>query len=189
MGSLAVDELELDVADRRAMTCDTFTVDTRGFTATSYFDRERLVFFSVPYDKGWSATGNGQPARVEKVNIGFMAVRIPAGPVTIRFGYTTPGLIPGAVCSVASLALLGLYLLIAARVKPCPVPPQDYDPAFYLERPQAPRFVPGEFDQRLGEDEPSPPPQPEDPPQGTDLPLPEDQEIKDTDETERSDTP
>ena len=189
MGSLAVDELELDVADRRAMTCDTFTVDTRGFTATSYFDRERLVFFSVPYDKGWSATVNGQPARVEKVNIGFMAVRIPAGPVTIRFGYTTPGLIPGAVCSVASLALLGLYLLIAARVKPCPVPPQDYHPAFYLERPQAPRFVPGEFDQRLGEDEPSPPPQPEDPPQGTDLPLPEDQEIKDTDETERSDTP
>ncbi len=189
MGSLAVDELELDVADRRAMTCDTFTVDTRGFTATSYFDRERLVFFSVPYDKGWSATVNGQPARIEKVNIGFMAVRVPAGPVTIRFGYTTPGLIPGAVCSVASLALLGLYLLIAARVKPCPVPPQDYDPAFYLERPRAPRFVPGEFDQRLGEDEPSPPPQPEDPPQGTDLPLPEDQEIKDTDETERSDTP
>ena len=123
------------------------------------------------------------------VNIGFMAVRVPAGPVTIRFGYTTPGLIPGAVCSVASLALLGLYLLIAARVKPCPVPPQDYDPAFYLERPRVPRFVPGEFDQRLGEDEPSPPPQPDDPPQGTDLSLSEDEEIKDTDETERSDTP
>lgn len=156
MGGLAIDELELDVADRRMMTCDSFTVDTRGFTATADFDRERLVFFSVPWDKGWSATVNGAPARVEQVNIGFMAVRVPAGPVTIRFDYTTPGLRTGAMISGVSLALLLLYLLIAARVKPCPIPDQSFDPGFYLERPRLPRFIPGEFDQRLGEEDPEP---------------------------------
>lgn len=164
MGGLAVDEMELDVADRRMMTCDSFTVDTRGFTAAADFDRERLVFFSVPYDKGWSATVNGLPARVEQVNVGFMAVRVPAGPVTIRFDYRTPGLLHGAVCSGISLALLAAYLLIASRMRPCPIPDQGYDPAFYLERPRRPRFVEGEFDRRLGEEEPEGDEPPADPP-------------------------
>ena len=170
-GALAVDELELDVADRRTMLCDSFTVDTKGFTATADFDRERLVFFSVPYDKGWSATVNGAPARVEKVNVGFMAVRVPAGPVTIRFDYLTPGLLPGAITTGVSLVLLLLYLLIAARVRPGPIPSQ-YDPGFYLERPRRPRFTEGEFDLRLGE-EPTPKadkPSPADPQQGTAVP-------------------
>ena len=153
-GGLAIDELEQDVADRARMTCESFVTDTKGFTATANFDRERLVFFSVPYDKGWSATVNGQPAAVEQVNIGFMAVRVPAGPVSIRFDYTTPGLIPGALCSVLSLLLLGVFLLAARWVKPCPIPPQDYDPDFWLERSRRPRFAEGEFDQRLGEDKP-----------------------------------
>lgn len=150
-GDLAADSLELDVADRSRMACDSFTIDNRGFTATADFDRERLVFFSVPYDKGWSAAVNGRPVDIEEVNVGFMAVRVPAGEVTIRFDYTTPGLIPGAVCSGVSLLLLGLFLLVARLAKPCPVPPQDYDPDFYLEHPRRPRFAEGEFDQRLGE--------------------------------------
>ena len=160
-GELAADQLELYVADRSMMTCDSFTVDTRGFTATTSFGKERLVFFSVPYDKGWSATVNGQPAMVERVNIGFMAVRVPAGAAEIRFDYTTPGLREGAVFSLGSLALLVAYLLVAARMKPCPVPDQGYDPELWLERPRYPRFAQGEFDHRLGEEAPEPEGEPE----------------------------
>ena len=152
-GGLAADELELDVADRLMMTCDSFTIDQKGFTAVANFGRERLVFFSVPWDKGWTATVNGEPAKIEKANIGFMAVRVPAGEAVIRFDYQTPGLVPGAVCSLVSLGLLVVYLLLAGRGRPCPLPSRDYDPAFYLERPRRPRFYPGEFEERL-EDKP-----------------------------------
>ena len=152
-GGLAADELELDVADRSMMTCDSFVIDRKGFTATANFGRERLLFFSVPWDKGWTATVNGEPARIEKANIGFMAVRVPAGEAVIRFDYLTPGLVPGAVCSLVSLALLLVFLFLAGRGQPCPLPSRDYDPAFYLERPQRPRFLPGEFEERL-EDKP-----------------------------------
>ena len=154
-GGLAADEMELDVRDRSMMTCDSFAVDTDGFTATANFGRERLVFFSVPWDKGWSATVNGKPVPIEKVNIGFMAVRVPAGEAVIRFDYRTPGLAAGAVCSGVCLVLLAVFLLIAGRMKPCPIPSQSYDPAFYLERPRQPEFLPGEFRERLG-DEPPP---------------------------------
>ncbi len=154
-GGLAADELELDVADRAMMACDSFDVDTRGFTARANFGRERLVFFSVPWDKGWSATVNGKPVQIERANIGFMAVRVPAGEAVIRFDYRTPGLIPGAIASGASLVLLAVFLLVVRWTKPCPVPPQGYDPAFYLERPRRPSFLPGEFEERL-EDKPSP---------------------------------
>ena len=135
------------------MTCDSFVIDRKGFTATANFGRERLLFFSVPWDKGWTATVNGEPARIEKANIGFMAVRVPAGEAVIRFDYLTPGLVPGAACSLVSLALLLGFLFLAGRGQPCPLPSRDYDPAFYLERPQRPRFLPGEFEERL-EDKP-----------------------------------
>ncbi len=148
-GGLAADQMEQDVADRAMMTCDSFEIDNRGFTATCNFGTERLVFFSVPYDAGWSATVNGEPALIEKVNVGFMSVRVPAGETEIRFEYMTPGLIPGAICSGVCLVLLVLYLVIASRMKPCPVPPQDYDPAFYLERPARPVFQDGEFQEKL----------------------------------------
>ncbi len=103
------------VEERRTMTCDTFTIDNRGFTATSNLDEERLMFFSVPYDEGWSATVNGQPVVIEKANIGFMAVRVPAGEATIRFTYLAPGLIPGLIVSAGGLAILIFYLIWARK--------------------------------------------------------------------------
>ena len=104
-----------DCLDRRSMSCSSFSRDNGGFSAVFTSDRERLVFFSVPYESGWSATVNGEPAQVEKVNVGFMAVKVPAGTSEIRFDYSTPGLRFGAVVSVAGVLILILYLRLARR--------------------------------------------------------------------------
>ncbi|MBC8546605.1 YfhO family protein [Clostridiaceae bacterium NSJ-31] len=105
-----------DVDARRSMACSDFTRDNLGFTATCNFDQPRLVFFSVPYEAGWSATVNGEEAQVEKVDIGFMAVRVPAGACEIRFDYMTPGLLPGlAVSGGAILVLLAYWLFFRSR--------------------------------------------------------------------------
>ena len=74
------------------MACSDFTYDSYGFTAHYTSDKERLVFFSVPYESGWTATVNGEPVDIENVNIGFMAVKVPAGTSgnTISLSNTRP---------------------------------------------------------------------------------------------------
>ena len=113
--SLNASGMEEAVEERRQYTCDTFAFDRTGFTATCDLDEDVLMFFSVPYDSGWSATVNGEPVVIEKASVGFMAVRVPAGEAEIRFEYMTPGLIPGAFVSAGGLVLLGVYLLVMRR--------------------------------------------------------------------------
>ncbi len=96
---------------------NTFTVDNGGFTSTVNLERENLVFYSVPYEDGWSATVDGEPVKVEKANVGFMAVRVPAGEHTVRFDYMTPGLITGAMVTLASAVILAGYMLICIKLK------------------------------------------------------------------------
>lgn len=98
--------------DRRQEVCDTFSTTGHGFTSTIDLSRENLVFFSVPYESGWSATVDGSPVQVEQVNNGFMAVLVPAGAHTIKFTYQTPGLTAGALLTGISLAAFfaGMWL-------------------------------------------------------------------------------
>lgn len=109
-------QFEQDCAERAVTAASSFTVDNDGFTAVTSLEQENYVFFSVPYEAGWSAEVNGQPAEIRQVNVGFMAVLCPAGAnITIRFTYETPGLRVGASISAAGLLLLAVYLLCAIR--------------------------------------------------------------------------
>ena len=91
---------------------DEFTWDSHGFTSKITLDKPELVFFSVPYSKGWSAEVNGEPTKIEKVSYGFMAVPVQNGENTITFRYSTPYLKEGLIISVSALALFVLYMVI-----------------------------------------------------------------------------
>ena len=108
--SFSNDEYFADCTQRKSMACSSFSHDNTGFTAKITTTKDRLVFFSVPYEKGWSATVNGQAVTVEKVSVGFMAVRVPSGSSTIRFNYTTPGLKVGILVGLSGILLFILYL-------------------------------------------------------------------------------
>lgn len=105
-----------DTQARKRETCSSFTTDNKGFSAQIDLSKDNLVYFSVPYEKGWSATVNGQPVEIEQVNIGFMAVKCEAGANEIRFEYKTPGLQTGCIASIAGLVLFALYLLLSRRL-------------------------------------------------------------------------
>ena len=106
------DAFRYDVDRRRESAAYSFATDNRGFTAKSRLSKESLMFFSVPWEAGWSATVNGQPAQIERVDIGFMAVHVPAGDVTIRFDYMTPGLLLGLVTTGSALVVLAAYMVL-----------------------------------------------------------------------------
>ncbi len=113
---LTTDGLEKDAKNRRKNSCHSFVTDNHGFTAKINTPTEELVFFSVPFEKGWSASVNGKEAEIEKVNAGFMAVRVPKGESTIRFDYKTPGLRAGALLTLLGFVLLALYMLFMKKV-------------------------------------------------------------------------
>lgn len=107
------DELAEVCAARNEETCSSYVTDNRGFTAKITPSKNTLVFFSVPYDEGWTATVNGKAVDVEKVNVGFMAVPVEAGKENvIRFEYTTPGLYVGIMLSAGGFLILLFYYLI-----------------------------------------------------------------------------
>ncbi|MDR1892217.1 MAG: YfhO family protein [Oscillospiraceae bacterium] len=105
------DAYAADCMARKAAAAYYFSRDNSGFTSKINLPKANLVFYSVPYEEGWTATVDGEPVTVEKVNKGFMAVPVPAGDHTIRFNYATPGLKPGLWVSFGSLVLLVAYVL------------------------------------------------------------------------------
>ena len=109
------DAYAADCAARRAGAVAEFTATDTGFTAHTNYDTDELVFFSVPYDDGFTATVNGAPAGVEKVDDGLMAVYAPAGENKIEFTYHTPGLKLAAGINAAALVLYGVYLAILRK--------------------------------------------------------------------------
>lgn len=87
-----------------------FSVNKKGFTAISTFDSERLVMFSVPFDKGWSAYIDGEEVGIEKINGGFMALRVPSGISEISFEYHTPGATAGIILTIAGVLISAAYI-------------------------------------------------------------------------------
>ena len=95
-------------------SCSDFKYTKDGFTATyNNTGDDNLLFFSVPYSEGFTATVNGEAVDVEKVNYGFMAVKVPANTkCDIVFTYETPGFSQGVMISLCALGAFVIYLSI-----------------------------------------------------------------------------
>ncbi|MGN0669952.1 MAG: YfhO family protein, partial [Oscillospiraceae bacterium] len=107
----------LDAKDKIKNGVIQFSVTKDGFTAKTRYDSEKLVCFSVPYCKGWSAEINGEPAEVDKINGGLCGIRVPEGLCEITFTYKTPGLNIGIICTVAGILLFAIYMVIVKLTK------------------------------------------------------------------------
>ncbi|MEG2054705.1 MAG: YfhO family protein, partial [Oscillospiraceae bacterium] len=88
-----------------------------GFTAKINLPKKNLVFFSIPYDKGFTATVNGKKVPVEKVSAGMMAVECDKGDNDIRFVYTPMGVKLGNILSIIGVCGLVIYILISQNYK------------------------------------------------------------------------
>ena len=124
--SISDEDLTYDCQQLSQTAATEFKTDKNGFTATVSRDKPNLVFFSIPYDKGWSATVNGKPVEIEKVNVGFMAVEVPEGESTVRFDYETPGLITGLGVTICAALIMLIYLVIWLFISRKNAPQVDY---------------------------------------------------------------
>ncbi len=111
--SLTNEAMAIDAAALSKTAADSFSIDSNGFSATVTRDKKSLVFFSVPYDEGWTATVNGKAVEVEKVNAGFMAVAVDEGVSQIRFDYKNTGFALGVSVTLGAVAIFIIYMLIS----------------------------------------------------------------------------
>ncbi|MBR5521284.1 MAG: YfhO family protein [Oscillospiraceae bacterium] len=94
-----------DVTKRRNLSAYYFQQTDDGFQCKINLNQPNLVFFSVPYDTGFTAWVNGEKTEIEKVNYGLCAVYAPAGDNEIIFTYRTPGLTIGITTTVIGWAV------------------------------------------------------------------------------------
>jgi uncharacterized membrane protein YfhO len=107
---------------RKKSACQKFEFTKNGFEAElDNKGKDNLLFFSVPYDEGWSAYVNGKKTDIVKCDFGFMAVRVPGNTKSkIVFKYNIYGFDIGIIITSACGIMFFMYaalLMIFGRKK------------------------------------------------------------------------
>jgi uncharacterized membrane protein YfhO len=63
-------------------------------------DKKKILFFSMPQDKGWTVKVDGKVAEILKVNIGLAGILLSPGDHEIEMIYNTPYLKEGMIISI-----------------------------------------------------------------------------------------
>ena len=70
---------------------------------------ETSIFFTIPYDRGWSAYQNGKKIQIQQVQTGFMKIDVPEGEGTITLSFIPKGFVAGASCSLIAIIVFIFY--------------------------------------------------------------------------------
>ena len=117
LNDLHYDSYTQDCADRRAHSCSVFQMNNAGFHAEITLEKANLVFFSVPYDDGFTAYVNGEKTDILQVDEGLMAVLCPAGTSSIDFVYQAAGLSASRVVTAVAIPVWVVYVAYFVRRK------------------------------------------------------------------------
>ena len=117
LNDLHYDSYTQDCADRRAHSCSVFQMNNAGFHAEITMDKANIVFFSVPYDDGFTAYVNGEKTDILQVDEGLMAVLCPAGASSIDFVYQAAGLSASRVVTAVAIPVWVVYVACFVRRK------------------------------------------------------------------------
>ena len=110
------DEISQAIKQNNANIIEIQEMDSKGFRAYTSLDEERYAFFSVPYDKGWTAYVNGEEREIIKTS-GLMSVLLNSGENRIEFKYEIPGFKAGIMICLVSLVISTAYIYYDRKKK------------------------------------------------------------------------
>jgi membrane protein YfhO len=73
---------------------------------------EKIMVFSIPYDKGWKANVDGKESPIHLVDFGLMGIMLPKGDHTVALDFYPPYLTTGIIISLLALCLYAAALLL-----------------------------------------------------------------------------
>lgn len=112
--ALPVDEkIDREIADeKRENALDIKVFENERIEGTVQREKPGILVTTIPYEKGWNVTVNGDKRAVIQANIGFIGVPLESGNSEIVFSYQNPYLKLGSVLSLIGFLLLGIIQLI-----------------------------------------------------------------------------
>ena len=82
-------------------------------TGTITLKEQKLLFFSIPYDKGWNATVDGQKATTVLCNLGFTGIFLKEGEHKVQMDFELPHVGLSLGLSGAGILIFILLLLLS----------------------------------------------------------------------------
>lgn len=85
------------------------SITTDKVTGNISVDSSKLLCLSIPYSKGWTAYVDGEPTKLMKANVMYMALEVSEGEHQIELRYHTPHLKAGIIISFFGFVLIFSY--------------------------------------------------------------------------------
>jgi uncharacterized membrane protein YfhO len=104
-----------DVASLRSQHLNITEHGQNSIKGTIDLTEKRLVFFSIPFDKGWQALVDGKPAKLLLVNVGFMGLVLDQGQHKVALRFSPRFWLPGTFISLFSIFIYLILVLIRHR--------------------------------------------------------------------------
>jgi uncharacterized membrane protein YfhO len=101
--AFTVAEYEASTNARKAESLNISKFDNNYIEGQITTSSPKLLFLSIPLDRGWHATLNGKEVPLERVNIGFSGLMLPAGKHQLVLQYELPWKQKGLILSLVSL--------------------------------------------------------------------------------------
>ena len=80
-------------------------------SGTIHAQEDHRLFFSIPYDKGWTVKIDGKKVKTKALGKAFLTVKVPEGKHKVSLTYVSSGFKEGAILSVAGFVI---FILITA---------------------------------------------------------------------------
>ena len=86
-------------------------------TGTVEADKDSLLVYSIPIDKGWSATVDGQEVEIKPLADAFIGIPVSEGKHTVVISYMPEGVKTGMLLSLGGLAVLLIAIAVSLILK------------------------------------------------------------------------
>ncbi|MDC0231609.1 YfhO family protein, partial [Aureispira] len=102
--------LSEDVKNRKREAFEMSSFSNSSFSGSITLSKDKMLFFSMPLDKGWTAYVDNKEVEIHRVNVGFSGLMLSSGTHTIEIKYETPYFNLGKWISIFSFLFYGLFL-------------------------------------------------------------------------------
>jgi uncharacterized membrane protein YfhO len=106
------------IRQKQSQSLQEIEVTEQSVKGTINTKEDGILFLSIPYSKGWSATVNGAPAELLEINGAFTGIKLEKGKYMIELHYQTPLFKIGwKVTLISFITLMSLLLFRRKRHK------------------------------------------------------------------------
>jgi uncharacterized membrane protein YfhO len=112
-----IDDLAADVDSLKQDAFQISSFRQNNIKGTLVLQRDKLLLFTIPFDKDWKLFDNGKETVLEQVNIGFSGVLLPAGTHNLELRFAPAAILIGVIISIVSLLLIAGLIVISVRRK------------------------------------------------------------------------